>query len=94
VSEQIPTTGFLTPDHPPGVKPLNHKWLIMSQQGHRQCKWCGITQRPEEVIEHEAMKSYETWIHVAEDNPKPWHALQPAQRAVWRQGAREALAPA
>ena len=37
-------------DHPPGVTPVHHLWLAYRAggTGHRICKWCGLTQRPEE----------------------------------------------
>lgn len=39
-----------TRDHPPGVTPLHHLWLPYRAggAGWRICKWCGLTQRPEE----------------------------------------------
>ena len=87
MSDKSRIAEFLSLDHPRGVKPMNHSWLLdrVAGRGHRICKWCGLTQRPEEVIEHEAMKAYEIWIQMIDDRPKPWNTLSHKEQEIWRQ---------
>lgn len=49
--------------------------------------------RSSEEVEREARQSYETFIHIVEDNPKSWHALQPEQRARWIRSTEDLMNP-
>lgn len=46
-------------DHPKGVTPPNHLWLTYRGgiPGSRICKWCCLTQRPEEIALYERSKA-------------------------------------
>lgn len=49
---------------------------------------CGV-ENVDMTTESQAKDAYEIWIQVVEDNPKPWAALQPQQRAVWIKSIQE-----
>jgi hypothetical protein len=59
LDRRIPARSAWRGDHPEGVTPPDHLWLPdrIGVPGSRICKWCCLTQRPDEIALYERSKS-------------------------------------